>query len=257
MLDLAVAATSDSRDDLDLLEPVNLVGSWRKQATRGFLVPVPAPFSLSDAFTQRTSTVHVLGSRHLIVTLPEGADASTVAEAILQLLEDVKDGVAAAAAPLPGAPSAVLLVSAAAELGSWLSLTQQQVMYLVGMSPSTVMAWKREPATHPRQKNIPILIRLWAAVSGARQQFGPDETLRMVWRHVDTPGEKTDGVLADQLANDLINETEAASQAELALDDGYDPEAPLLVDVEELEAGELELSAVLTQYLEKGEPGAE
>ncbi|MDT5029998.1 MAG: hypothetical protein QOC94_169 [Actinoplanes sp.] len=110
-----------------------------------------------------------------------------------------------------GSPAATVLLQATAELSHWLRLNQRQVAKLVGISPSTVMAWKRAPATHPRHPNIPRLLRLWAATSGARDELGDTTTLQLVWGSHEHPGRDSVALGADDLAEKLLAAAEAAS----------------------------------------------
>jgi len=110
-----------------------------------------------------------------------------------------------------GSPAATILLQATAELSHWLRLNQRQVTKLVGISPSTVMAWKRAPATHPRHPNIPRLLRLWAATAGARDELGDTATLQLVWGSREHPGHDAVALSADDLAEKLLVAAEAAS----------------------------------------------
>jgi len=112
----------------------------------------------------------------------------------------------------PGAPAAAILLRATAELSDWLRLNQRQVAKLVGISPSTVMAWKRAPATHPRHPNIPRLLRLWAAASGAQEELGDTATLQLIWGSRQHPGGGGGNTLdADELTEKLLAAAEASS----------------------------------------------
>jgi transcriptional regulator with XRE-family HTH domain len=158
----------------------------------------------------------------------------------------------------PGAPSANILLTAATELSSWLSLTQQQVAKLVGMSPSTIMAWRRSPLTHPRHASIPTLLRLWAAVAGARDELGEAATLQLVWG---SRGRKKRGAVtmrADDLAEKLLAAAETSSLAGLLDTVDYDHQEAIRPAAGQLAEDEETLSKDLNKYIaDAGEPTAE
>jgi len=159
------------------------------------------------------------------------------------------------APPEPGSPSAALLLQAFSALAGWLSLTQDHLARYVGISPSTVMAWKREPDIHPRHAHIPVLLSLWAAVTGAFEEFGEAETLRRVWASGTGTTDGVPGLPADELAEQLIVAADEAARGDDE-DDGYDPATAALLTVEEIAAGEQNLSMGLSDYLEgPGESG--
>lgn len=154
----------------------------------------------------------------------------------------------------PGAPSAALLLDAVAALTAWLPLTQERLARYVGISPSTVMAWRRLPDVHPRHPHIPTLLRLWAAVSGARQEFGEAETSRLVWGS-GSGSPALPALPSEELAEHLLAAAEEAS-LDAFNDDGYTPGGATLMSVEEIEAGERGLSHEPSHDLEGlGETG--
>lgn len=153
----------------------------------------------------------------------------------------------------PGAPSAGVLLRALTELMQRLSVTQDALARYVGIGPTTVMAWKRDQSIHPRHARIPALLSLWAAVSGAVEEFGEDETLRRVWASGKSGA--APALPADELAEQLIAAADEAARDEDE-DDGYDPATAAPLTTEEIAAGERELNTGLSDYLEgRAEPG--
>ena len=158
----------------------------------------------------------------------------------------------------PGAPSASILLMAATELSSWLSLTQQQVATMVGMSPSTIMAWRRSPLTHPRHASIPTLLRLWAAVAGARDELGEAATLQLVWGSRGRPARGAVALGADDIAEKLLAAAEASSLAGLMDTHDYDVDDVIRPAAGQLAADEETLSSDLNKYIaDAGEPTVE
>lgn len=148
----------------------------------------------------------------------------------------------------PGAPSASLLFVAAKELSAWLSLTQQQVAGLVGISSSTIMAWRRSPGTHPRHAKIPTLLRLWAAVAGARDEIGEAATLQIAWG---SSGRSARGAIkagAEELTEKLIEAAEAASLAAFSDTAAYEPDSVSRPSAGQLAQDEESLSRSLRRY---------
>lgn len=153
----------------------------------------------------------------------------------------------------PGAPSAGILLRAFGELMQRLSLTQDNLARYVGIGPTTVMSWKRDRSIHPRHVRIPALLSLWAAVSGAVETFGQDETVRRIWASGASGG--VPALPADELAEQLIVAADEAARDEDE-DDGYDPATAALLTTEEIAAGERKLSTGLSDYLEgRDKPG--
>ena len=145
-----------------------------------------------------------------------------------------------------GAPSAALLLSAFRELTAWLGTTQEKLCEYVGISRSTVMAWKRDQSVHPRHAQIPALLGLWAAVSGAKDELGDEATLRLVYG----AGFGIDrAVRVEELTDRLLDAADEASIAALNASQ-YDSATAVEMTVEEIEAGERALSRSLTQHLE-------
>ncbi|MGQ0631963.1 MAG: hypothetical protein ACT4P1_13070 [Sporichthyaceae bacterium] len=151
---------------------------------------------------------------------------------------------------LGGSPEAALLLLAMRDVSTWLSMTQDQVCRYLGVSPSTVMAWKREPRVHPRHRRVPAVLRLWAALSGAREELGEEATARIVWTH--RQGTDVLGVTPEELAETLLSAADESSLAGVD-DDGYDPLSPVDLDRDDLARNELALSASLRDEL--GEHG--
>lgn len=146
-----------------------------------------------------------------------------------------------------GAPTAALLLAALRELRTWMLLSQEQICQYLSISPSTVMAWKRERDIHPRHPQMSSLLRLWAAVAGAQEEFGEEGMQRLVGPHRTHDGHFM--MPPAELATLLLDAADEAGMAALVSDE-YDPEAPLRPSVAEIEAGERELSDSLTKYLE-------
>lgn len=157
-----------------------------------------------------------------------------------------------------GTPAAGILLTAAAELSAWLSLNQQQIASLVGISPSTIMAWKRSPSTHPRHPGIPSLLRLWAAVAGAREELGDTVTLQLIWGAQGHPGRGAIAMGASDLAERLLAAAEAASLAAFEETGDYDPERASRLPTGQLATDEEALSRRMNEYIaNSGESTAE
>lgn len=157
-----------------------------------------------------------------------------------------------------GASTAGILLTAVAELSAWLSLNQQQIARLVGISPSTIMAWKRSPSTHPRHSSIPSLLRLWAAVASAREELGDSATLQLIWGSQGHPGEGAIAMGANDLAERLLAAAEAASLAAFEDTGDYDPERATRLSAGQLATDEEALSRRLNEYIaDSGESTAE
>ncbi len=152
----------------------------------------------------------------------------------------------------PGSPSTSVLLRAVADLRAAMSLTQKQLATYIGLSPSTVMGWKRNRSLHPRHPQIPILLRLWSAVAGAQEELGSNEALRLIYASAHQP--LGGGPDAGALAEILIAAAEAASLAAFKDDDGYESTTATALTRVELEAEERELHTALNQYLDG--PGA-
>jgi DNA-binding transcriptional regulator YiaG len=76
--------------------------------------------------------------------------------------------------------SAEMLLGAFDDLRKWLALSQDRVSQIVQISPSTVMAWRRDPLVRPRHPHTQTLVRLWAAMASAREELGEEAALRLV-----------------------------------------------------------------------------
>ncbi len=108
-------------------------------------------------------------------------------------------------------------------------------------------AWTRDRTGYYwASPQIPTLFRLCAAVSMAREEFGEEETSRLIRSSPHRPG--APGADADALSTLLIRESQVASLAAFTLDDGYDSATAPPTPIAELEAGERELSAALSRH---------
>lgn len=195
--------------------------------------------------------IEVQGTGTMRVWRPEYREIM-VAEPYTDTLELLDVKLAAQESAEPGSPSAAVLLRGVEELIAALSVTQKRLATFLGISPSTVMAWKRDLTVHPRHAQIPTLLRLWAAVAGAQEELGTDETLHVIYASPSRPlGEHAD---AEALAEALIVAVQASSLAAFETDDGYDSTSAPPLTLAELEAGERELRTALNQYLEG--PGA-
>ncbi len=150
----------------------------------------------------------------------------------------------------PGSPNAAVLLSAIKDLTAWMNLNQQQTATYLGISPQTVMAWRRERPKRPRHPQIPTLLRLWAAVSGAIEELGSTETLQLIWGSGSQTVRGVPNLAPDDLAEVLIDRADQASIARFDVDDGYTPATAEPVPAEDIEAGELDLSRALTEHIE-------
>lgn len=150
-----------------------------------------------------------------------------------------------------GAPSAALLVEAVAQLRAWLRMQQKDIATYLGISNSTVMAWKREAPRYPRHRRIPVLLSLWAAVASARDELGDETTSQLIWGR----GEEASSpaVPAEELTELLLAAATEASDAAWLEDDGYVPGQSAMPSAEEL----LEAESSLVQGLRaehRGDP---
>ena len=143
-----------------------------------------------------------------------------------------------------GAPRIHVLLAAVDDLTAWTGMTKQSLSEFLGVSYSTVLSWRRERPERPRHQCIPTLLTLWSAVSGAQEEFGAEETARMVWA-----AGRTDAGLpaipADELATKLLDETSEANLSEFLSDDGYGAGTAPVPDVQLLTAAEEQLHASL------------
>lgn len=163
----------------------------------------------------------------------------------LNLLRLMDSGPGAAAGPggeadeRPGAPSTGVLLAAVRDLRQWTTLTQAQLCEYLGISRSTVMMWKREQTAHPRHGQIPTLVRLWAALAAARDEFGDEAGSRLFWQTASRGADQLPSLPAEELAERMLTLADEASRA--AFDDSYDVHGAVPAAIEDLEAGELEL----------------
>ena len=159
--------------------------------------------------------------------------------------------------PAPGAPSAHLLVTAVEELKESFAMTQEQLARYVGISPSTVMAWRRHPGVFPRHPRIPVLLQLWATVSEAREELSTDELARIVWGGRPSEG-GVPGREAAELSEKLLEKVEEVGLARFSLQDDYDSKAPEARNLDEMARDEAALSVGLGSFVEPSEdPGRE
>lgn len=147
-----------------------------------------------------------------------------------------------------GAPKVDVLLGAVEDLTRWTGMTKHALSKYLGVSYSTVLSWRREKPERPRHGRIPTLLALWSAVSGAQEEFGADDTARMVWAAGRSEG-GLPAIPADELATWLIDETSEANLSEFLTDDGYQAGAAPTPDVEELTAAEGRLHANLETSL--------
>lgn len=160
--------------------------------------------------------------------------------------------------PEPGASAAAILLTATGQLSTWLNLNQKQISALVGISPSTVMAWRRAPATHPRHSNVPRLLRLWAAVSSAREELGEIETLQLVYGSREHVARNAVSLNADELTEKLLAAAEAASLEAFEDTSGYDPDGAVRPSTGQLAGDEEMLTRSLAENLmDSGESATE
>jgi DNA-binding transcriptional regulator YiaG len=192
--------------------------------------------------TRPAKVLHPMIAVYVVV-----GDDAILPEAIERLLGIVHSGDELEESTEVGTPNAALLLNAVRHLQSGLHLTQDGVCEYIGISRSTVMAWKRSPAIHPRHPRIPLLLHLWAAVSGAREEFGDERTVQLVHQH--GPGTERDQG-PEALAELLLDSVEEASVRALR-DAEYSADLAQDLTVEEIEAREGELSDALTRAAER------
>lgn len=120
-----------------------------------------------------------------------------------------------------GSPRVDVLLEAVDDLTAWTGLTKQALAKYLGFSYSTVMSWRRERPERPRHPRISTLLALWSAVSGAQEEFGVEDTARMIWATGATD-EGLPAVSADDLATWLVNEASEANLSEFLSEDGFE-----------------------------------
>ncbi len=150
-------------------------------------------------------------------------------------------------APRNPSVGTALLLREFTDLTVRLALSKDQMAGFLQISPATVRAWRRNRTGYYwASPQVPSLFRLCAAVSMAREEFGVQETSRLIRSSPHRPGApKAD---ADALSKVLIRATRVARVAAFTLDDGYDSASAPPTPIAELEAGERELSAALTRH---------
>lgn len=140
-----------------------------------------------------------------------------------------------------------LLLREFTALTDHLGLSTDQLAGYLQISPATVRAWKRNRTGYYWcSPQVPRLFRLCAAVAMAREEFGVQETNRLIESSPHRPGAPQAD--ADALSTVLIRATQVACVAAFTLDDGYDSATAPPTPIAELEAGERELSAALSHH---------
>lgn len=147
-----------------------------------------------------------------------------------------------------GAPSTTLLVEAIDQLRAWLPIQQQDLARYVGISPSTIMSWKREAPRFPRHRSIPALLALRAAVVAARAEVGQEAAIGLIWARGEKAGAPT--VRPAELAETLLAAATEASNTAWLEDDGYVPGQSVVPSAEDLLEGE----TMLAEGLASGAP---
>jgi len=141
-----------------------------------------------------------------------------------------------------------LLLRESTDLTVRLALSKKQLAGFLQISPATVRGWRRDRTGYYWESpQVPSLFRLCAAVASAREEFGEEETSRLIRSSPHRPG--APGADANALSTLLIRECQVASVAAFTLDDGYDSATAPSNPIAELEAGERELSAALSRHL--------
>lgn len=182
------------------------------------------------------------GNNLIIGTLP--SRSTEVAET-----EDTVEDPAADTAEV-GAPSSALLVEAVAQLRSWLRMPQKDIAAYVGISNSTVMAWRREAPRYPRHARIPVLLSLWSAVGAARAELGDEATAQLVWSHGEAG--QVPATSPEDLAEQLLAAAAAASDDAWLAEDDYEPGVSPVPSEAEL----LDAEAALSAELRRGAGGS-
>jgi hypothetical protein len=116
-----------------------------------------------------------------------------------------------------------MLLGALDDLRSWLALSQDRVSQIVQISPSTVMAWRRNPLVRPRHPHTQTLVRLWAAMASAREELGEEGALRLVMGGSEPLIQRRTNAPAEDVIAALNEAAEAASDS--ALDAAWESDA--------------------------------
>lgn len=145
-----------------------------------------------------------------------------------------------------GSPSARLLLDAVSDLRDGLVISQADLCSIVGLSPSTVMAWRRTPSVHPRHPSVPTLLKLWAGFHACSSALGREDAARLAWSAL-RPGDPTSADAATELL------LEAADAAVEDFDDVLGPVVDAGASVDELAASEAAFSSALGQLTEGSE----
>lgn len=151
-----------------------------------------------------------------------------------------------------GSPKVDVLLGAVNDLSEWTGMTKQALSKYLGVSYSTVLSWRRERPERPRHPGIPAVLALWAAISGAREEFGVEDAARMVW----ASGKSADGLPAlgvDELAAWLVEKSSEANLSEFLAEDGYVAGSAPPLNVDELAAAEGELHVALERPLSESD----
>jgi DNA-binding transcriptional regulator YiaG len=213
-----------------------LAGSFAHVCNVYSVMPIDLDFEAGQAVLVRLTHYPEGPVAGLVETVPPTADDTA----------DISDAVADVVAESDevGAPSSALLVDAVAQLRVWLRMQQKDLATYVGISNSTVMAWKREAPRYPRHKRIPVLLSLWAAVAAARDELGDEATSRLIWGR----GEEANSpaVPAEELTEVLLGAATEASDASWLEDDGYVPAQSAMPSADEFLEAESALSEGLS-----------
>ncbi len=145
-----------------------------------------------------------------------------------------------------GSPSARLLLDAVSELRAGLAISQSDLCSVIGLSTSTVMAWRRMPAVHPRHPSVPKLLKLWAAFHACSSVLGQEAAAQTAWSAL-RPGDAG----SSEVATDRL--LEAAEAAGEDFDEDLGPVAVAEMSEDELTAAEAALSSALTQLTDGSE----
>jgi len=153
-------------------------------------------------------------------------------------------------APCTHPVGTALLLREFTELTGHLALSKNQLAGFLQISPGTVRGWRRDrTGYYGESPQVPRLFRLCAAVASAREEFGEQETSRLIQSSPHRPG--APGADATALSVLLIRKCQVTSVAAFTLDDGYDSATAPPTPIAEFEAGERELSAALSRHLRR------
>lgn len=145
-----------------------------------------------------------------------------------------------------GSPSARLLLDAVSELRGGLAISQSDLCSVLGLSPSTVMAWRRTPAVHPRHPSVPKLLKLWAAFHACSSVLGHEAAAQTAWSALRVGDAASSEIAVERLL-------EAAEAAGEDFDDDLGPAAGAEMSEDDLTAAEAAFSSALTQLTDGSE----